>query len=366
MNDQTIDSDLLVTGGSLSTLAAAEYDMQVSTAKRYPRSVTAFLRSASELVTLNEQVARQCIYALPRGDKTILGPSARFAEIVQSMWGNNLSGGRVVDEQEEFIIAEGVFHDLERNAKVTIQIPRRIVDSRGRRFNLDMIGVTGSAATSIALRNAVLKGIPRALWEGVYTRAHQVVAGDYQTLSTRRHKIIEEFAPFGVTQPMILARLEKSGLPDVTLDDIVMLVGLLNHLKEGTSTVEEMFTVGQVDAQNRGKDPAAGAVKPPRSKSEKAAAEKAAAPAPSGAQPAANESPASVDPDPASVAAADAAASAAGLATPAEKAYIKRKLAELNITVEEACREAGIRGNFENLAADGFIKLRDLIRGAGK
>lgn len=99
--------------------------------------------------------------------------------------------------------------------------------------------------------------------------------------------------------------------------------------------------------------PRASAVRMPRGRAAAAPAEAATAAAPAAV-------------DPASAAAADAAASAAGLATPAEKAYIRRKLAELNITVEEACKEAGIRGDFENLAADGFIKLRDLIRGAGK
>ncbi|MFN8826683.1 MAG: hypothetical protein ACK501_17070, partial [Planctomycetota bacterium] len=45
---------------------------------------------------------------------------------------------------------------------------RRITGKNGRRYSSDMIGVTGNAACSIALRNAVFRGIPRAFWIDIY------------------------------------------------------------------------------------------------------------------------------------------------------------------------------------------------------
>ncbi|KAG1166891.1 hypothetical protein G6F35_017935 [Rhizopus arrhizus] len=106
------------------------------------------------MVTLSQSIAEQCVYALPRDGKTIEGPSARFAEVIASAWGNNRAGARVIDDKGEFIIAQGVFHDLERNVAITYEVQRRIVDRQGRRFKPDMIGVTANAACSIALRNA--------------------------------------------------------------------------------------------------------------------------------------------------------------------------------------------------------------------
>ncbi len=102
------------------------------------------------------------------------GAERPAAEIVTSAWGNCRAGARVVDEGAEFITAQGVFHDLERNVQVTMEVRRRITGKNGRRYSSDMIGVTGNAACSIALRNAVFRGIPRAFWIDIYDAARKV------------------------------------------------------------------------------------------------------------------------------------------------------------------------------------------------
>src|SRR6185436_14130544 len=81
-----------VTGSPLSVLETqtrGEIDMQISTAKKWPRSIKKFKETAAEMATLDEDTAAACIYALPRDGKTIEGPSARLAEIILSAWGNS-------------------------------------------------------------------------------------------------------------------------------------------------------------------------------------------------------------------------------------------------------------------------------------
>ena len=73
-----------VDDGMVSMISRAEIDQQVSTAKKYPRSVKRFVDEATQMVTLNESIAQQCIYALPRDGKVVEGASARFAEIIAS------------------------------------------------------------------------------------------------------------------------------------------------------------------------------------------------------------------------------------------------------------------------------------------
>jgi len=85
----------------------AEYDVQIATARRYPRSIKQFINTAMELVTLNEDVADDCIYALPRDGKTIEGPSARFAELILHAWGHTRAGARIVNEDSRFVTAQG-------------------------------------------------------------------------------------------------------------------------------------------------------------------------------------------------------------------------------------------------------------------
>ena len=152
--------------GTMLQISRAEIDGQIATAKAYPRSVAAFVREARELVCMDEETAESCIYSLPRGKnqdgskKFITGASARFAEIICHSWGNNRAGGRVVDIGKDTLTAQGVFHDLEKNTQITKEVSRSIVDSYGKRYKADMVNVTGNAGISIALRNAILAGIP--------------------------------------------------------------------------------------------------------------------------------------------------------------------------------------------------------------
>lgn len=229
--------------GALAMLNRSEIDVQIGTAKRYPRSVTKFIAEATSLVALNETVAEECIYSLPRDGKTIEGPSARFAEIMAYCWGNCRSAARVVDDQGEFVTAQGVHWDLEKNTAIGYEVKRRIVDKKGRRFSADMIGVTANAASSIALRNAILKGIPKAIWVPMYDTARKTIMGDFQTLANRRTVVLQNFQKFGVSPERVFEKLGMRGEEDISLDHIVTLKGMLTALKDGDSTPEDMFPV---------------------------------------------------------------------------------------------------------------------------
>lgn len=228
--------------GMIATLNKSEIDQQIATAHKFPRSLKRFRDEALQMVTLDESIAQECIYALPRDGKTIEGPSARFAEIIASAWGNSRAGARVIDDRGEFVTAQGVFHDLERNVAITYEVQRRITNKSGKRFSADMIGVTANAACSIALRNAILKGVPKAFWASMYDSARQVIMGDIRTLANRRAAAVAEFQRFGVVAEQICAKLDVAGVEDVTLDHLVTLRGLLTAIKEGDTTAEEAFS----------------------------------------------------------------------------------------------------------------------------
>jgi hypothetical protein len=219
----------------------AEYDVQIATAKKYPRSIKQFINTATEMVTLNESVADDCIYALPRDGKTIEGPSARFAEIILHAWGHTRAGARIVNEDSRFITAQGVCHDLQSNTLIAYEVRRRITKSNGNKYSDDMVGVTGNAASSIALRNAITKVIPKALWSPIYEEARRVVVGDASTLANRRAKALEHLQKFGATAEMVFRKLGVKGVEEITLDHLVMLRGIATALKEGDTTVDEVF-----------------------------------------------------------------------------------------------------------------------------
>jgi len=235
------DGPITAESGTVALLNKSEIDMQIATAHRYPRSLKRFRDETLQMVTLTEQIAGECIYSLPRDGKTIEGPSARFAEVIASAWGNCRAGARVVSDQGDFVTAQGVFHDLERNVAITYEVQRRIVDSKGRRYKADMIGVTANAACSIALRNSILKGVPKAFWSGMYQAARKTVMGDFKTLANRRADALKEFVAFGVTKEQVFAAIGVAGEQDVGLEHLVTLSGMLTALKDGDSTPEQMF-----------------------------------------------------------------------------------------------------------------------------
>jgi len=225
--------------------SVGDIDQQITTARRYPRSVVQFARQATEYATMNREIAASCIYALPRrdddGNKTIEGPSARFAEIVASAWGNLRAIGRVGDHDGQFVTARGEAWDVEKNVAIAYEVKRRITGKNGRTYSADMIMTTGNAAASIALRNAILKVIPTTFWKPVYNACRLVIAGDQKTFTKRRDEALHEFAVMGVTEDRLLAALGLRGKADITGDHLVALAGIRTAIKDGDTTIEDAF-----------------------------------------------------------------------------------------------------------------------------
>lgn len=226
---------------SLSLITRVEIDTQIATAKQFPRSIKMFLDKAMSIATVNENVAASCAYALPRGGKTVEGPTVRLAEIVCSSYGNIRSGARIIANDGKTITAQGICHDLETNNCVTVEVKRRITDKNGKTFNEDMQVVTGNAACAIAFRNAVFKVIPGALTQEVYDKAKQVARGTAETLVVRRTKAIAYFKDQKITEKQICETLAIKKIDDIDLDKLGILQGMIALVKNGEGTLQEIF-----------------------------------------------------------------------------------------------------------------------------
>lgn len=230
---------ILDAGTALTAVTRAEIDMQVSTAKRYPRSITHFRKTAMELATLDEDTAGSMFYCMPRGGKKIEGPSARLAEVVGSSWGNLRYGAQIVAIGDKFLTAEGACHDLETNNAAKVQVQRRITDKNGKRFNDDMIGVTANAACSIALRQAIFKIVPFAFVKPIYEAARLCSIGKAKSMANKRAAAIDWFKKAGATEADVLAYLDKHGIEEITDDDLITLRGVVQAIKEGEMSIED-------------------------------------------------------------------------------------------------------------------------------
>lgn len=226
---------------ALEAQTRGEVDTQISTARRYPRSVRRFLDELTTLATLDEDTAGSMFYALPRDGKTIDGPSVRFAEVCASTWGHMRTRSRIVDEDERFIVASAEAWDIQNNNAIGFEVRRRITGRNGKKFSDDMVMVTGNAASSIALRNAILKVIPSAFWRPIYLKCREVAVGKAETLVSKRTAMLSYFQKMGVDEARLLSTLGLAGVEDIGLEQLATLRGVATAVKDGETSVDEAF-----------------------------------------------------------------------------------------------------------------------------
>lgn len=246
----------IIQESALSLITKAEIDVQISTAKAFPRSLKMFLDRALSMATISEDVAASCSYALPRGGKSLEGPTVRLAEIVCSSYGNIRAGARVIANDGKTVTAQGICHDLETNYSVTVEVKRSILQNEykwdpaqnksvktGKMITMteDMQVVTGNAACAVAYRNAVFKVVPSALVLDVYDKAKLVARGTEETLPARRKKALDYLHSLKVTDKQICDVLELKKVEDIDLDKLDTLRGMCTLIKNGESTVKDLF-----------------------------------------------------------------------------------------------------------------------------
>lgn len=231
--------------GALSELNRSEIDIQIATAKQYPRDLKRVLGNIRALATMDEETAEDCFYALKRGygnDASLIeGLSVRLAEIFASSWGNLRVQTRIIGNDGKTITAQGVCHDLETNVAVCVEVKRRITNKQGQTFSEDMQVVTGNAASSIAFRNAVFKIIPKAYTKKVIEEIKQVALGQANNHEMKRQSTIKWFEALGVTIDEILQYIEADCVESIDAEKLLTLRATCTAIKEGTTTIQETF-----------------------------------------------------------------------------------------------------------------------------
>ena len=201
---------IVETSSSIEVIEAqqrAEYDIQIATAKKFPRDLKKVRDNCLAIVTMDKEIAASCRYVLPRGGKQLPGPSVHLARIIAQQYGNIRVDARVKQITDKQIISEAVCFDLETNYACKVEVRRSITGKTGR-FNDDMITVTGNASNAIAFRNAVLNVVPKGITDAVYNASVKMITGDLsdeQKLLAARKKAIEFFkSEYNISEEQIL------------------------------------------------------------------------------------------------------------------------------------------------------------------
>lgn len=241
----TIDAstgELVQANATILAQEAAALTHAVDVAKRYPRSNLEFKSSLMEWAALNEEVAVSCYFSVTKGGETIVGPSARFAELVTCAWKNIDIQTRIIGEEDGCIVVEGAARDAECNVTRRDQVRRPITKRDGSRYAQHVVETTIAAGLSIAARNAVLKVVPQALWGPIFKEVRAVAAGKGQTLEQRRSAAFKYLTEdLKVPEERLYTLLDGRKTPDWTIDDILALKAKAQLLKDGEATIDSAF-----------------------------------------------------------------------------------------------------------------------------
>lgn len=221
-------------------------DSMVATARAFPRNIQRAKKNCIDIVSIDQKTAQTCTYSVPRAGGAVTGPSVHMAKIVAQQWGNLRIEAKVVDISATHVTSEGICFDLETNVAIKTQVKRSIMTKAGKRFAEDLITVTGNAANSIALRNAIYAVIPRPIIDAVYGAVQQTITGDVSDdvkLKKRAREIVDKMmGAYNVTEAQVLAIVGKAAIEYVTAEDLTTLIGVGTAIKDGDTTIEKAFS----------------------------------------------------------------------------------------------------------------------------
>ena len=246
----------------LEAINRSEIDMQIATARRFPRDVEQAKKRIMSLACQDKNIAYNCFYHLERTEKkqdehgqwrdtktVIEGLSVRMAEIIATSWGNLRCAARIIGNDGKQITAQGVCHDLETNVAISVENNRSIVNKQGKTYSQDMQIVTGNAACAIAFRNAVLKVVPKVVIGNIIQqKAREEI--QQRGIPEQWRDCVAAFQKMGVKESELLDWLgEGRTRADIVADDIMRLGGVYTAIQEGTTTVAECFRQPKEQAQ---------------------------------------------------------------------------------------------------------------------
>lgn len=235
--------------GVVEAQSRAEMAQQSNMARKFRRDFAKVKQAAIMLATLDNETAMSCFYTVPRGGKSVTGPSIRLAEIVAAAWGNLRVTARIVEISSTYLIVQASACDVEVNNIFQSDVRRNIVNKTGQRFNEDMITVTANAAIAIAQRNAIFKVVPGAFVDSIEREVRKYAAGDGKQFQERLGELVKKLEKIGATQPHMRRYLNIEKWADAQPEDLIALVGAFNAIRDGESTVEEVFGGAKVDAK---------------------------------------------------------------------------------------------------------------------
>jgi hypothetical protein len=239
----------LVSAGS--ALVRLENTTQMQVAIQRPRNEDKILAAAKAELERYPSMADEAIYSKPAGknkegkDVYVEGLSIRAAESLANRWANSAYGCEITGEDDNAIYLAAIFMDYENNTRHVIQ--RRVSKTYKKAqsttivpYSPDRLDMKVGAETSKGLREVILRSIATGLKKEYEHHAYKVL--EMQPLDQRRLAIVARFKEVGVKKDAIEKKMEKK-IEELSQDDLKILSGLLNAIREGEVSATEALSV---------------------------------------------------------------------------------------------------------------------------
>jgi len=241
-----------VPANALEQIERASIDIQIATAKKYPRSMAKFYERATAMVTFDAETAASCLYRRPVGKENgkvtyAEGESVRLAEIVAASFGNIRVAGRITEMEPRHVKAQGVAFDLETNTAYTAEVVESTVNKYGQPFSERMRVVVSKSAQSKAIRDAIFRVIPKSLCKSLVIKAKEVAKGDAKTFEARRKAVVEWIKTLKIDAKRVWDAIGIKGEADIDVSVLLLLAGLKTAIEEGDCTIDEAFPKAETE-----------------------------------------------------------------------------------------------------------------------
>lgn len=236
---------------SAEALVRGEIDIQIATAKRYPRSLEMFQKRAIAMATLDEETAESCIYRRPVGKKKNAkgkweeefaeGMSIRMAEIVGACYGNLRVYSTLIEQTPQTVRGRGMAIDLETNFASSSEVIESTLKQDGSPYSPRMRIVVAKATLAKARRDATFQVVPKALAKPIETAVRKVLLGDEKTLEKRRAAVMAWVNKLGIDVARVWAAIGIHGPADLGPEQLLTLTGIRTAIKDNETTIDDAF-----------------------------------------------------------------------------------------------------------------------------
>lgn len=246
MQERGMVAQANIGGGLMSAdqaRAIAEVQAAMYVAKSFPRDEHAAYMKIMKSCQ-RHTLADAATYNYPRGGKNITGPTIRLAEVLSRHWGNLDSGFRELGRQGNRSEVEAYCWDMETNTRFTRKFS--VKHWRDTKMGGEQLTAERDIYELVAnmaqrrVRACILAAIPGDIVEAALNECEKTMRKSDVPLEDRVRNLLRAFEQMGVTQAMI-EEFVGHKTKDLTVGEVVNLNKMGNSIRDGATTVEELF-----------------------------------------------------------------------------------------------------------------------------